>query len=102
SPPQPQQGYGPQPGYPYGGPQQPFHPGAPRNEDAQHLSALSICTFIYAGLVTMMSLFWAIYVVMGIFMATAGPPGPAGGPSPAAMGGIFAVFGGIFMIVGLA
>jgi len=105
SPPQPQQGYGPQPGYPPqqpGYPQPPFQGGPPRNDDAQQLSALSICTFVYAGLVTLMSLFGAVYVVMGIAMATAMPPGPAGGPPPAAIGGVFAVFGGIFMLVGFA
>jgi hypothetical protein len=104
SPPQPQQGYGPQPGYPqpYAGGPPPFHPGQPRNDDASHLSALSICTFVYAGIVAMMSLLGAVYVAMGIFMATSMPPGPSGGPSAAAMGGFFAVFGGLFMLVGLA
>jgi hypothetical protein len=103
---QPQQGYGPQPGYgqppPYGSGYDGQPPFQPRNDDAQHLTALSICTFVYAGLVAMMGLFGLIYVVMGIVMATSMPPGPAGGPPAAAIGGIFAVFGGIFTLVGLA
>jgi len=106
-PPQPP-GYGPQPGYGqapppggyggYGG----HVPIPPRNDDAQHLSILSICTFVYAGLTAMLSLFGIVYVVLGVAMATAIPPGPAGGPPPAAIGGVFAVFGAIFTLVGLA
>ncbi len=108
---QPQQGYGPQPGYAqgYGGAPPGFQPGfqpeAPRNEDASHLSVLSICTFVYAGFVAFLSLFGAVYIVLGVFMATslpAAPAGAAGGPTPAAMGSIFAIFGGIFMVIGLA
>src|SRR5450432_1462128 len=57
----PQPGYGPPPGPSYA--QQP-NPFQPPSQDREHLKILSICCYVYAGLVALGSLFGLIYVAL--------------------------------------
>jgi len=94
-PPQQQQAPYPQYGYPppyYAQQQQ-------RNEDESHLNILSICHFIYAGIVGLLGLFFGIYIVLGLVMAASVASSGASGAAPgAAIGGIFVVIGGLAML----
>jgi hypothetical protein len=90
---------------PYGPPQQPqqqpYYPAMPTAEDDANLNALAICHFIYAGLLGLGSLLGMVYVVFGVFIAATAMSGASagGGPTPAAVGGIFAVIGGGIMLL---
>jgi hypothetical protein len=73
----------------------------PTAEDESHLNVLAICHFVYAGLLGLGGLLGIVYAVFGVFIATAAMGGAAGsgGPSPAALGGIFAVVGGFITLL---
>ncbi len=93
--------YGAPPGYPVY-PQQAY-PYAPDTsaQDASHLKLLAVLHFVYAGFLGLMGLFFVIYIILGVAMATAPPPsgGSAGGPPPEAIGGIFAAIGAFAMFL---
>ena len=84
----------------------PYAPALPASRDADHLRVLSICHYVWGGLVLLFSSFGIIYVVMGVMMAHGQfnfppPPGrPAPPPMPANVGYMFAGFGGCFVVVG--
>ena len=91
-------GYGhpayPQPGYPYASP-------AASAQDVSQLKTLAVLHFVYAGFLGLMGLFFVLYIVIGIAMATSPPStgGSSGGPPPEAIGGIFALIGAFAMIL---
>jgi len=91
-------------GYPqYGAPGMQPYPYAPPNNDEQHLNVLSICTFVYAGLVALVGLFFSIYLVLGVFIAgAAATSGGAGAAEAEVMGGVFAVIGLLLMAFAFA
>jgi hypothetical protein len=85
-----------QPGVP---PQAPAW-ASPR-EDEQHLGVLSICHFIYAGLLAAAGVVGVLYIVFGVFLAAsiAGAGAPGSGAPAAAVGGIFVVIGGFITLL---
>lgn len=63
------------------------------NQDREHLRVLSICFYVYGGLLALGGLFPLIYVFLGVvFLSGSLPAGP--GAPPAFMGWFFIVFGG--------
>ena len=84
----------------------PYAVGLPNPRDADHLRVLSICHYVWGGLVLLFSSFGIIYVVMGVLMANgqftfpASPGRPPPPPMPPAMGYFFAGFGACFMVFG--
>jgi hypothetical protein len=71
------------------------------SRDDEHLKLLTIFHYVLAGLTAFSGSFFAIYVVMGLFMLSASsfaapggpPPGAPGGPPPTFMGWLFVAFG---------
>jgi hypothetical protein len=90
----------PPPGYyPQANPYGPYASPAQSLQDVQNLNLLSVLHFIYAGIFGLGGLFCAVYIVIGVMMATSVPSsGSAGGPPPEAIGGIFAAIGLIAML----
>jgi uncharacterized membrane protein YedE/YeeE len=109
--PPPGGGYGaPPPGGGYGAPPPGYYPapahypppygaGALSAEDESQLNLLAVFYFIYAGLVALVGLFFGIYIVLGIALATDPTVSSGSGPPPAAIGGIFAAIGAIAMLL---
>jgi hypothetical protein len=65
------------------------------NQDEQHLKVLSICHYVYAGLMAVFSCFPLFYVGLGAMFLGGGPPGtqnPRDAP-PAELGMLFVVIG---------
>lgn len=96
----PQGGYGPPPGIyqPLQGlPGQP-PAGQPTQQDYDNLRMLGIGTFVYAGLVGLISLFCLIYVVVGLAMIA----DPGGDPNAEVAGGVIALVGVIVCSILLA
>ncbi len=85
----------PQPGYPY------TSSPATSAQDVSQLNLLAVFHFVYAGFLGLMGLFFVIYIVLGVAMATSGGAsgGTSGGPPPEAIGGIFAVIGAFAMLL---
>jgi hypothetical protein len=80
----------------------PQPPPPPTAEDENQLNILSICHYIYAGLLGVFGLFGLIYVAIGIALAAGsmGGGGAAhGGPPPAAIGGVVAAIGGFITLL---
>lgn len=63
--------------------------------DIDHLNALAICHFVYAGLAMLAVLAGAFYLLVGFIILTAPPPPPAAGPPPP-----FPFLGGMLMLMG--
>ncbi len=61
--------------------------------DEEHLKVLSICYYVSAGMIALMSLFGLLYVVIGAFALAAGNSGRiyanSNEPSPEFMGALF-------------
>jgi hypothetical protein len=91
APPQP-----PPPGYGYGPP-----PGG-TSEDEQHLNALSVCHFIYAGLVAVATLGVGAVLLVTMLAAAGAATHGKGGPEAAAALGIVDIFIGIVVVLLLA
>ncbi|MGD0523636.1 MAG: hypothetical protein ABSE49_00760 [Polyangiaceae bacterium] len=94
----------PPPNAPYAQPPPQGYPQAPpppTAEDESQLNTLSICHYIYAGLLGVFGIFGIIYVIFGVLLATAslGGGGSPGGPPPAAVGGIVAAIGGFITLL---
>jgi hypothetical protein len=95
--------YGAPPGYPaYPQPAYPYASPATAAQDVQQLNMLAVFHFVYAGLLGLVGLFFVIYIVLGVAMATSGGSsggGASGGPPPEAIGGIFALIGAFAMFI---
>lgn len=92
--------YGAPPGYPaYPQAAYPYASAAMEAQDIGQLNTLAVLHFVYAGFLGLVGLFFVIYIVIGIAMATSGgsSSGSSGGPPPEAIGGIFALIGAIAM-----
>jgi hypothetical protein len=78
----------------------------PLPEDAQNLNVLAICHYVYAGLVGLVGMVVAVYVVIGVLFASGvasrSHPSASGAPPEAAVAGIVAVLGGFFILLLLA
>lgn len=73
------------------------------NQDRDHLKILSICHYVFAGMMLFPFLYGMFYVVMGIVFgaAIASAPQQQGGPPPALFGGIFVVIGLVIAAIAL-
>jgi hypothetical protein len=73
--------------------------------DIEHLNALAICHFIYAGLELLAVAAGVLYLVLGIVVLNAPPPsGPPGAPPPpvAFIGWLFIGLGSFIALLSLA
>jgi hypothetical protein len=94
--------HGAPPGYP-AYPQQayPYASAAMEAQDLGQLNTLAVLHFVYAGLLGLLGLFFGLYIVLGVVMATSAGSsgGGSGGPPPEAIGGIFALIGAVAMFL---
>ncbi|CRD47975.1 MULTISPECIES: hypothetical protein [Stenotrophomonas] len=75
-------------------------------QDADHLRALSIAHYVFGGLIALLSLFFILYIVLGISALSGHLPMNSGGQpsSPAEQrlfGWVFTVLGTVFVAGGL-
>lgn len=90
--PQYQQTYS-MPGY---GPNQEFQ----FQQDNDHLRILSILFYVMGGITIATSLFFLIYIVLGILMMSGEIPVKPGDPSPRLLGGMFIFIGSLIIVIG--
>jgi hypothetical protein len=71
----------------------------PTRDDLNHLKILSICFYVKAGLVALTSLFFSIYIILGLIVMSVSPPRQHNEPPPEVLGGIFVVMGVVLMAI---
>jgi hypothetical protein len=75
------------------------------HNDEQHLTALSICHYIYGALVGVLSCFPLIYVLVGVGLVVAAPSMEVKDPNERLgmqfAGGMFAIIGAVAAVIGL-
>jgi len=73
--------------------------------DEEHLRVLSICYYVSAGMIALMSLFGLLYVVIGAIVFASQGPGavyvPPGQPPPRFMGALFMGMGMAMFLFGI-